>query len=121
MKFNNLIYLVGIVICYLTITFSCTKEHVPSAQIDPNCLDTILFSTQIAPMISNNCASCHGLGNSTPYTFTNHTNISSNATAILNAISASGGMQMMPQGGPALNDSLIQQFSCWINKGKLNN
>jgi hypothetical protein len=31
------------------------------------------------------------------------------------------GFQLMPIGGPALNDDLIQQFLCWIEQGKLNN
>lgn len=103
------------------LNFSCTKEKVPVTPIDPNCTDTISFSGQIAPMISNNCVSCHDSGNSTGYTLTNHTNISANATAMLNAMQASGGMQLMPEGGPALHDTLIQQFSCWVNQGKLNN
>lgn len=98
---------------------SCTKEKVPV--VDLNCADTISFATQIAPLISNNCTSCHNTGNSTGYTFTNHTNISSNAADILKALRGEGGFQLMPQGGPALNDSLIQQFSCWINQGTLNN
>lgn len=103
----------------LAIALSCTKEKVPVATIDPNCVDTISFSAQIAPMISTNCVSCHGTGNGTGYTLTNHTNISSNATAILNTLK--GTPQLMPQGGPALSDSLIQQFTCWINQGTLNN
>jgi hypothetical protein len=27
----------------------------------------------------------------------------------------------MPQGGPALPDSVIQRIECWVNQGKLNN
>lgn len=100
---------------------SCTKKKVEEPFVDPNCSDTISFVTQIAPMIQANCVSCHGTGNSTGYTFTNHTNISSNATDMLNAMKGQGGFQLMPQGGPALNDSLIQQFSCWVSQGKLNN
>jgi hypothetical protein len=72
-------------------------------------------------MMQNNCIGCHDSGNSTGYTITNHTNISSNAAAILNAMKATNGFQLMPQGGPALHDTLVQQFSCWINQGKLNN
>jgi hypothetical protein len=30
-------------------------------------------------------------------------------------------VELMPQGGPALNDTLIKQFSCCINQGKQNN
>lgn len=108
-------------ILFSILNFSCAKEKVPGQVIDPNCTDTISFSTQIVPMISNNCVSCHDTGNSTGYTLTNHTNISSNASDMLNAMHGTGGFQLMPEGGPALHDSLIQQFSCWINQGKLNN
>lgn len=105
----------------VVVSLSCKKDKVQGATIDPNCSDTIFFSTQILPMMQNNCTGCHDSGNSTGYTITNHTNISSNASAILDAMKASNGFQLMPQGGPALNDTLIQQFSCWIGQGKLNN
>lgn len=100
---------------------SCNKDKVPANGADPLCTDTISFSQQIAPMISNNCVSCHDSGNTTGYTLTNHTNISANSNAILDAMKAQNGKQLMPQGGPALEDSLIQQFSCWIDQGVPNN
>jgi hypothetical protein len=53
-------------------------------------------------------------------TLTGHANVSSNATLILNSLNGAG-VQLMPLGGPALNDSLINQFSCWISQGKSNN
>lgn len=105
----------------LMIVLACKKDKVAGPTIDPNCPDTVFFTTQILPMMQNNCTGCHDSGNSTGYTITNHTNISSNASAILDAMRASNGFQLMPQGGPALNDTLIQQFSCWIGQGKLNN
>ncbi|TNF46385.1 MAG: hypothetical protein EP305_11285 [Bacteroidetes bacterium] len=98
---------------------SCKKDKVTTT-LDPNCTDTVYFNQEILPLITDNCSGCHGSGNSTGYTLTNHTNISSNATASLNAMRGDG-FQLMPQGGPALNDSLIQKFNCWINQGKLNN
>lgn len=104
--------------CY-GLLVSCTKDKVSASPFDPNCADTISFSSQILPMIQSNCISCHDTGNGTGYTLTNHTNISSNATAVLNSLN--GVPQLMPQGGPALHDTLIQQFTCWVNQGKLNN
>jgi hypothetical protein len=97
---------------------SCTKEKVPVITTAPDCTDTVRFATQIAPMIQNHCISCHNTGGALPK-LTNHSEISSSATAILNTMN--GTPQLMPQGGPALNDSLIQQFTCWIYQGKLNN
>lgn len=112
---------VGLVTVAAVILISCKKDKVTGPTIDPNCSDTVFFSTQILPMMQNNCTGCHDSGNSTGYTITNHTNISSNASAILDAMKATNGFQLMPQGGPSLHDTLIQQFSCWIGQGKLNN
>lgn len=97
---------------------SCAKEKVPVITTTPDCADTVRFSTQIAPMIQSNCIGCHDVGGSAP-TLTNYNEISANATAILSSLN--GTPQLMPQGGPALNDTLIQQFTCWISQGKLNN
>ena len=100
------------------LTTSCSKQKVSSVT-NPNCTDSVYYSTQIKPMLDTYCLSCHDVGNSTSYTITNHSNTSSNATNILKAMR--GELQLMPQNGPALNDSLIQQFNCWINQGKLDN
>jgi hypothetical protein len=115
LKYFSVTLLVGVAI----FTVSCKKDKVPTTPIDPNCPDTISFATQILPMMENSCISCHDVGNGTGYVITNHTNISANATAILNTLN--GTPQLMPQGGPALHDTLIQQFTCWVNQGKLNN
>ncbi len=101
---------------------SCNKDKVPVI-VDCStigCSDTISFANQIMPMIQNNCTGCHDVGNSTAYTLTNYENISNNADAILNSLHGTS-MQLMPQGGPALADTLIQQFSCWKCQGKLDN
>jgi hypothetical protein len=106
-------------ICATTLIYfsSCKKDQTPKGFISTDCPDTIKFSTQILPMISENCFSCHN--NGTSPTLSNHTNISSNAAKMLKSMK--GELQLMPQGGPAINDSLIKQFECWINQGKLNN
>ena len=67
-------------------------------------------------MMDTYCISCH---QSQAPILTNHSDISANATAILNSIK--GNTQLMPLNGPQLNDSLIKQFNCWIQQGKLNN
>lgn len=100
---------------------SCKKDKVPTIEIDPNCIDTVSFQSSILPMIENNCLSCHFSGNSTGYTFTNHTNISTNANAMLNSMRGEAGYAQMPDGLPPLSDSLVQLFKCWVNQGKLNN
>jgi hypothetical protein len=105
-------------ICMLL--FSCTKDKVAGTIVDPNCTDSLSFSTDVWPIIEQNCTSCHDVGNTTGYTLTNHTNISSNAAAIVGSMKGSG-FQLMPQGGDALPDSVIQKVQCWISQGKLNN
>jgi hypothetical protein len=110
--------LASISICILL--FSCTKDKVEGTIIDPNCTDSVSFSNDVWPIIEQNCTSCHGVGNTTGYTLTNHTSISSNAAAIVGSMKGSG-FQLMPQGGDALPDSVIQKVQCWISQGKLNN
>lgn len=100
----------------LVLIFSCKKDKVITA-CDSNA--TVHFSTQIMPMIQANCISCHDTGMTAPI-LTGHANISSNAILILNSLNGAG-VQLMPSGGPALNDTLISQFSCWISQGKQNN
>ncbi len=100
--------------------FSCTKDKVAGTIVDSNCTDSVSFSTDVWPIIEQNCTSCHDVGNTTGYTLTNHTNISSNAAAIVGSMKGSG-FQLMPQGGDALPDSVIQKVQCWISQGKLNN
>ena len=110
--------LANLSICVLL--FSCTKDKVGGTIVDPNCTDSVSFSTDVWPIIEQNCTSCHNVGNTTGYTLTNHTNISSNAAAIVGSMKGSG-FQLMPQGGDALPDSVIQKVQCWISQGKLNN
>jgi hypothetical protein len=104
---------------YLSLIFSCAKDKV--AVITPlNCPDTISFTTQVLPLIQSNCTGCHNVGNGTGIILTNHSNISASANAILGSMHANG-YQLMPQGGPALPDSLIQKVACWLDQGKKNN
>ncbi len=119
MKYQHLIYAFAIIMA-TSVVYSCKKDRVPTAIVDPTCTDTISFAAKILPMIEANCISCHGTGNSTGYTLTDYSTISSNADAILNSIQPNSS-NLMPQGAPVLNDSLIQQFSCWKIQGKLNN
>ncbi len=87
--------------------------------VDPvlECSDTISFNRDIFPTIIGYCSGCHDASQS--LSLTNHSEISYHATAILNTLN--GVPFLMPDGGPPLADSLIQQFECWINQGKLDN
>jgi hypothetical protein len=113
---RNIIFLLfgsGIIVLGLS---SCKKDKVSTDCVSNT---TIKFSTQIKPMINQYCISCHGSTGTSP-DLTSHANISIKSDLILNSLTGTG-VQLMPLGGPALNDSLISQFSCWISQGKQNN
>lgn len=101
----------------LFLAASCTKAKAPEP-VTSECQDTIRFSIQILPLITDNCFSCHNAGQ-TPV-LSDHNTISTHADAMLKAMRGDGA-PLMPSGGPALHDTLIQQFSCWIAQGKQNN
>lgn len=110
------VYIVILCTVLLSLTQSCKKDQVSTA-CESN--TTISYANQIKPLIENNCISCHGAGGTSP-ALTDHASTASHATHILNTLTANG-VQLMPLGGPALNDTLIAQFSCWIAQGKKNN
>jgi len=103
----------------LLLQSACTKAKAPPALPEVVCTGTVSFSSQIAPMIEENCAGCHGVGAGTAPVLSNHAEISENADKIIHALR--GTPQLMPQGGPALSDSLIQQFQCWLQQGRMDN
>lgn len=108
-----------IIVLTLTALFSCTREKV--TPIDQQCNTTISFANDVMPIMQANCIGCHEPGNASGgYDLSSYTAISANATAVLGSMKASG-YQLMPQGGPALEDSTIQKIACWIQQGKLDN
>ena len=115
---KNSIYSISIAI--LVLATSCSKDKVGDNLPYPEvtCSDTISFSNDVLPIIQNNCTGCHD--NSNGYTLTNHQNISENYAAIVGSMKGQG-FKLMPDGGPALPDSLIQKIECWVNQGMKNN
>lgn len=116
---NIFFALSSVAILTLWIPSACSKAKAPPALPEVVCTSTISFSQQIAPMIQENCAGCHGSGAGTSPVLSNYSEISENADIIIHAMR--GTPQLMPQGGPALADSLLQQFQCWMQQGKMNN
>lgn len=100
---------------------SCKSDKIQP--IESDCPDVISFSSQIEPLIQQNCSvsGCHASGFVSP-SLTSHSEISANADDILTRIQLDPtNSQLMPSGGPKLADSLIQQFNCWVSQGKLDN
>jgi hypothetical protein len=109
---NKFIYTFFLILFFL----ACKKDK--TVDIECKSTQTISFSQQILPLVVNHCAECHD--NDQSPVLNNHQNISENALKMLSRMKGEGGA-LMPKGGPALNDSLIDQFSCWVVQGKKNN
>lgn len=122
MKKNNaffflLVSLTGLAFTTLSETRGITPynsgQKPAELPVDSTACDTISFNAQIVPVFYNNCVKCHeGLSD--------YNTIMQNAGHILKALKGDGAVQM-PEGSDPLHDTLIQQFSCWIAQGKLNN
>lgn len=98
---------------------ACSKDKVSLINTS-NCTETISFVNEIKPIVDQYCISCHNVGNSTGYTLTNYSNISASIDKIIETTQANGS-SLMPQGGPALADSLIQKIVCWKFQGLADN
>jgi len=106
----------------LAFFISCKSDKISAP--NPDCPDVISFSSQVQPMIQQNCSvsGCHNAPGPGKPALTNHSEISANASQIKNVISKNPGEpNFMPQGGQKLADSLIQQFNCWIDQGLQDN
>lgn len=110
--------LVSLGLCILTLTFSCKKKEKTSA----SCSGTISYTTNITPILNQNCTSCHNASNAKGgYNLTTYSNVKSNAGIILNSMRHTSGASSMPQGASQLATSIIDQFDCWVQQGKQNN
>lgn len=100
---------------------SCNKDKtsIPVPEDPRQCPDTISFSGIIEPMIQQNCSTsgCHDATSAASgYDLEGYGNISTNANAILSVIRHESGVVAMPYAQPKLNDSIIDQFDCWMIK-----
>lgn len=132
MQFKSYLLMLFLLLGAVLTVQSCVKDKVepmtPPSGGNPsgpdNCPDTISFSEFVKPFVDMNCAfsGCHGGGSTSGgYAFNNHAEISGSAAIMLQTIRHESGVDPMPQGSAKLADSLINQFNCWIEQGKLNN
>lgn len=77
----------------------------------------VSFSTDVKPIIDNNCIQCHSTSGGTPPNLETFGGVSANA-AIIKAEVVS---KRMPLGGGSLTDDEIQAISTWVDQGALNN
>lgn len=121
MKLLKLI--VTVLLCGIVV-YGCTKDKtLVNPQVELNCTPNVSFSTDIAPIIQQNCSTsdCHDAMAAGGYEFLTHASISSNSDQMLGAMKHEANFVAMPYQLPKLSDSLIQKFECWILQGKLDN
>lgn len=89
-----------------------------------NACDTanVTFSGTIAPMLSNNCYSCHSNANASfgaGIHLQAYSDVTANSAKIVAAIKRTGPFPMPP--GGKLDACSVSQFDIWVKKGMLNN
>jgi len=102
------------------------SEEALYPDLNTNC-DTILvtFSSDIVPMLANNCLSCHSnaaaaiSGNN--IRLEDYADVKTNATTVQDAIKHIGPNSPMPKNGGKLSSCLISQFDIWVRDGMVNN
>ena len=82
---------------------SCKKDKVEDIGID--CPDEISYASDVATILVTSCntSGCHNAAESAAgFVFENHSQVSDNATIILNVIRHESGFSPMPQGSAKL-------------------
>jgi len=95
-------------ICFLFLFNTCKKKS-SSVSYTPSCFGTKSYSTQVAPLISGYCASCHS-------TYNAYSQTKASASSIRNSI-ING---TMPK-GTSLSEDQKNNIVCWIDAGCPNN
>jgi len=114
MKKINFLFLGVSVVFFAT---SCTKDTSSSTTLSTADCTTISYKTDIAPIMSANCTSCHNANQaSAGINLSSYANVAKYASSSLNAMNNGS----MPPAGK-LPAGTIQKLNCWISQGKLNN
>ena len=118
----------SIVIILLAVCFvfnACKKDEVEDNNDSKpaTCMstETIKFSTNVLPLMQKNCFACHDSNGGTVPLLKDHETIAANASSILATVRGDAGFTRMPSGGPFWSDSLVNDVSCWVSQGKLDN
>lgn len=83
--------------------------------------NNVTFSATIAPILSNNCLSCHsnntaaGFGNN--IRLENYADVQARAEAIAGSIKHQAPYSPMPKNGGMIKACSITQFDIWVRKG----
>ena len=102
-------------ISLIALSTACNKATT-STTSTADCV-TISYKTDIEPIMSANCTSCHNANQASGgVNLSTYANVSKYASSSLNAMNNGS----MPPSGK-LPSGTIQKLNCWISQGKLNN
>ena len=94
--------------CFLFLFMTCKKKST-IVSYTPSCSGTKSYSTQVAPLISVYCASCHS-------SYNTYTQAKASASSIRNSV-VNGSMPK----GTSLSEDQKNNIVCWIDAGCPNN
>jgi hypothetical protein len=120
--------LFAVIIIVLPFCKSCyyDNEEALYPSVGTSCDTTnVTFSGKIAPLLANNCLSCHSnataTGSGNGIRLENYTEVQARTAAISGSINHTGSFSPMPKNGGRLKACLIKQFDIWVKNGMPNN
>ncbi|MBY0536190.1 MAG: cytochrome c [Chitinophagaceae bacterium] len=111
----------------MALLFSCNKGSEDVLKASTTCDTTaVSFSTQIVPILQNNCYRCHGSGNTgsgAGILLEGYSNVKTwvDNNYLVNVVKGSSGYILMPYGGPKMSDCNVNTIAAWVNQGAKNN
>ena len=120
------IYCLLVINIFLSLLMSCRYYNEEDLYPFTNC-DTInvTFSGTIAPILANNCLTCHSnslaASSGNNIRLENYSDVHAMSVSISGAINHQAPYSQMPKNGRKLNTCLINQFEIWVREGALNN
>lgn len=125
-KFRNLVVMAVIGILGMWSLNSCYYDNEEDLYPNPVTCDTtnITYSGTVAPILQNNCYSCHNSVNQQGgIVVDNYNDLQTvvNNGRFRGAINHLNGYSPMPQGGGMLNDCDLTKINMWLDNGAPNN
>jgi hypothetical protein len=120
--------IIGIVVIGMMSCSKASEDLLQSSSPIPCDTTSIKYSTDVVPILQNNCYTCHGTNSndgSGGIVLEGYANLSPwafNGVLVGNITHAPGFNPMpMPIGTPMLPDCEINTITAWVNQGVLNN
>jgi hypothetical protein len=129
MKKTILYISVCMIVMLMIFLNACTKQNEQTLISDSGSQTTcdttnMSYSTDINPILENNCVSCHNTTQANDgviLTDYNNVLIQINNGNLVNVIEHNPGYPEMPQGLPQLSSCTINKIVAWVNRGAPNN